>query len=147
MCSTTRTSKSTDLYLTESHRRIIWSITSSQLFAQRRTVNPSHGFSERKTYPAHGNIPYIGAHSVPYPSHRGTTHPSHRHTQIMGFLTPHKGTQCSVFVSRGTTHPSHGHTQLMGSLSGRLTQSVPWRLSHVAVIINMVLGFKVTLFF
>jgi hypothetical protein len=50
----------------------------------------------------------------------------------------HKGGQHNVQVLShiGTTHPSHGHTQLMGSLSGRLTQSVSWRVSHVAVIIN-----------
>jgi hypothetical protein len=54
----------------------------------------------------------------------------------------HKGTQRSIFVSeRNNTpiswaHPTHGHTQLMGSLIGRLTQSMSWRMSHAAVIIN-----------
>jgi hypothetical protein len=84
-----------------------------------------------------------------------------RHTQLMGFLTPHRGTQRSISVSernhtpiswassphtgghnvpspsqRETTHPTHGHTQLMGSLSRQLTQSVSWRMSHAAIIIN-----------
>jgi hypothetical protein len=61
---------------------------------------------ERTTHPTHGHLPYTGAHNVPSSS------------------------------QRGTTHPSHGHTQLMGSLRGRLTQSVSWRMSHAAVIIN-----------
>ena len=126
-----------------------------------------------------------------------TSYQRERHTQLMGFITPHRGTHCSIFISernhkptswkhsthriphptqgnksfllrlreephthlmgtpnsldssphtgahnvpspsqRGTTHPSHGHTQLMGSLTGRLTQSVSWRMSHVTVIIN-----------
>jgi hypothetical protein len=159
-------SKSTDLYLTASHRRIIWSITSSQLSAQRRTVNPSHGLlhpsqgthrfisvSKRTTHPAHGHLPsqghttfhlrlreerhthlmgtpnswasspHTGAHNIPSPSQRGTTHPSHGHTQLMGFLTPHRGTQRSISVSeRNNTpiswaHPTHG-------LSHRPTHSV-----------------------
>jgi hypothetical protein len=84
-----------------------------------------------------------------------------RHAQLMGFLTPQRGTQRSIFVSERNhtpiswAHPTHGlphptqghttfllrlreeqHTQLMGSLSGRLTQSVSWRISHAVVIIN-----------
>jgi hypothetical protein len=71
----------------------------------------------------------------------------------MGILTPHRGTHIDTPISwaslphtgahnvpfqsqRGMTHPSHGHTQLTGSLTGRLTQSVSWRMSHEAVIIN-----------
>jgi hypothetical protein len=71
-----------------------------------RGTQRSISVSERTTHPAHGHLPYTGAHNVPSPS------------------------------QRGTTHPSHGHTQLMGSLSGRLTQSVSWRMSHTVVIIN-----------
>jgi hypothetical protein len=58
--------------------------------------------------------PHTGAHNIPYPSQRGTTHPSHGNTQIMGFLTPHKGTQCSFSVSERNhtpiswAHPTHG---------------------------------------
>jgi hypothetical protein len=65
-----------------------------------------HIVSSQTTHPSHGHPPHTGAHNVPFQS------------------------------QRGTTHPSHGHTQLMGSLTGRLTQSVSWRMSHAAVIIN-----------
>jgi hypothetical protein len=113
-------------------------------------INPSHGLlhpsqgytsfhlrlRENDTPNSWASSPHTGAHNVPSPSQRGTTHPSHGHTQLMGFLTPHRGTQRSISSQRGTTHPSHGHTQLMGSLTGRLTQSVSWRMSHAAVIIN-----------
>jgi hypothetical protein len=80
------------------------------------------------------------------------------HTHIMGFLTPHKAHNVPSPSQRGTTHswapnswassPTHEHTtfllhlreephtQLMGFLSGRLTQSVSWRMSHADVIIN-----------
>jgi hypothetical protein len=96
------------------------------------------------------------AHNIPSLSQRGTTHPTH------GLPHPTQGTQCSISVSernhtpnswassphtgahkvpspsqRGTTHPTHGHTQLMGFVLGRLTQSVSWRMSHAAVIINI----------
>jgi hypothetical protein len=65
-----------------------------------------------------------------------------RHTHLMGTpnswaSSPHTGAHNIPSPSqRGTTHPSHGHTQLMGSLTGLLTQSVSWRMSHAAVIIN-----------
>jgi hypothetical protein len=128
MCSSTVTSYSTDLYLTASHRRIIWSTTSSQLSTQRRTVNPSHGLlhpsqgytsfhlrlRENDTPNSWASSPHTGAHNVPSLSQRGTTHPSHGHTQLMGFLTPHRGTQRSISVSeRNNTpiswaHPTHG---------------------------------------
>jgi hypothetical protein len=114
-----------------------------------RTTHPAHGIpytgehnipslSQRgTTHPAHGLHHLTQGHNVPSPSQRGTTHPSHGHTQLMGFLTPHRGTHNVPSSSqRGTTHPSHGHTQIMGSLSGRLTQSMSWRMSHIAVIIN-----------
>jgi hypothetical protein len=58
------------------------------------------------------------------------------YTHHMGTFTPHRGTHHIISVQRGTIHPSHGHTQHMGSLTGRLTQSVSWRMSHEAVIIN-----------
>jgi hypothetical protein len=106
-----------------------------------RTIHPTHGLphtgahnipspSQRgTTHPAHG-LPYTGAHNIPSPSQRGTTHPAHGlHHLTQGHNVP-------SLSQRGTTHPSHGHTQLMGSLSGRLTQSVSWRMSHAAVIIN-----------
>jgi hypothetical protein len=69
-----------------------------------------------------------------------------RHTQLMGFLTPHKGTHHSIFVTERNytpiswAHPTHGlphptqghttfhlrlreeqHTHLMSFLTGRLT--------------------------
>jgi hypothetical protein len=117
--------------------------------SQRGTTHPTHGLpytgahnipspSQRgTTHPTHGLHHLTQGHNVPSLSQRGTTHPSHGHTQLMGFLTPHRGTHNVPSPSqRGTTHPSHGHTQLMGSLSGRLTQSVSWRMSHAVVIIN-----------
>jgi hypothetical protein len=55
--------------------------------------------SERMTHPSHGNLPYTWAHNVPSLSQRGTTHPTHGHTQLMGFLTPHKGTHHLFFIS------------------------------------------------
>jgi hypothetical protein len=99
--------------------------------------------------------PLTGLHIVSSPSQR------ERHTQLMGFLTPHRGTQRSISVSKRNytpilwAHPTHGlphltqghttfhfrlkeeqHTHLMGFLSGRLTQFVSQRMSHAAVIIN-----------
>jgi hypothetical protein len=131
------TSYSTDLYLTASHRRIIWSITSSQLSAQRRPVHRFISVSERTTHPTHG---------LPHPTQGHTMfHLRLReepHTHLMGTpnswaSSPHTGAHNVPSPSqRGTTHPSHGHTQLMGFLTGRLTQSVSWRMSHAAVIIN-----------
>jgi hypothetical protein len=71
--------------------------------------------SERTTHPTHGlPHPHTGTHSVPSPSHRGTTHPSHGHTQLMGFLTPHRCTQSSFSISKRNNtpiswaHPTHG---------------------------------------
>jgi hypothetical protein len=71
---------------------------SSQLSAQRRTVNPSHGLL--------------------HPSQGYTTFHLHLreepHTQLMGFLTPHRGTQRSFSVSERNhtpnswAHPTHG---------------------------------------
>jgi hypothetical protein len=69
---------------------------------------------ENDTPNSWASSPHTGAHNVPSPSQRGTTHPSHGHTQLMGFLTPHKGTQCSISISeRKNTpisweHPTHG---------------------------------------
>jgi hypothetical protein len=102
-----------------------------------RMIHPTHGLphtgahnipspSQRgTTHPTHG-IPYTGAHNIPSPSQRGTTHPTHG----LHHLT--QGHNIPSLSQRGTTHPSHGHTQLMGSLSGRLTQSVSWRMSHAS---------------
>jgi hypothetical protein len=78
---------------------------------------------ENDTPNSWASSPHTGAHNVPSPSQRGTTHPSHGHTQLMGFLTPHRGTQRSFSVSeRNNTpiswaHPTHG-------LSLRSTHSV-----------------------
>jgi hypothetical protein len=83
------------------------------------------------------------------------------HTPNSGASSPHTGAQRSIFVSErnhtpiswahpthGLPHPTQGHTmflihlreephaQLMGFLSCRLTQSMSWRMCHVAVIIN-----------
>ena len=104
-------------FFTALHRRIIWSITSSQLSAQRRTTHCFIFVSERTTHPTHG---------LPHPTQGHTTfHLRLReepHTQLMGFLTPHRGTQRSFSVSERNTpiswaHPTHG-------LSLRLTHSV-----------------------
>jgi hypothetical protein len=61
--------------------------------------------------------PLTGVHIVSSPSQR------ERHTQLMGFLTPHRGTQRSISVSErndtpiswahpthGLPHPTQGHT-------------------------------------
>jgi hypothetical protein len=58
------------------------------------------------------------------------------HTQLMGFLTPHKGTTFHLHL-REEPHAHLMGTPNLGSLSSRLTQSVSWRMSHAAVIINM----------
>jgi hypothetical protein len=89
---------------------------------------------ENETPNSWASSPHIGAHNVPSPSQRGTTHPSHGHTQLMGFLTPHRGTQRSFSVSeRNNTpiswaHPIHG-------LSLRLTHLV-YVLEDVSRICN-----------
>jgi hypothetical protein len=57
---------------------------------------------------------HIGAPNIPSPSQRGTTHPSNGHTQLMGFLTPHRGTQHSISISKRKNtliswkNPTHG---------------------------------------
>jgi hypothetical protein len=79
---------------------------SSQLSAQRRTVNPSHGI-----------LPFLGAHNIPSLSQRGTTHPTHGHTQLMGFLTPHRGTQRSFSVSERNHTPNSWDFSQVDSLS------------------------------
>jgi hypothetical protein len=92
-------------------------------FTPHRGTHRFISVSERTTHPAHGHLPFTGAHNVPSPSQRGTTHPSHGHTQLMGFLTPHRGTQRSISVSErnytpiswahpthGLPHPTQGHT-------------------------------------
>jgi hypothetical protein len=66
---------------------------SSQISAQRRTINPPHGI----LHPSQG---YTTFHL------RLREEP---HTQLMGFLTPHRGTERSFFVSE------RNHTQLMGT--------------------------------
>jgi hypothetical protein len=117
MCSAIGTSYSTDLYLTDSHRRIIWSITSSQLSTQRRTVNPSHGI----LHSSHG---YTSFHLKRH-THLMGIFPSQGHTAFHLRLrendTPiswasslHRGTQCSISIlERNDTpiswaHPTHG---------------------------------------
>ena len=102
-------------------------------FTPHRGTHRFISVSERMTHPAHGHLPSTGAHNVPSPSHRGTTHPSHGlphpthvhivfhlclieelHTHLMGFLTPHRGTQCSISVSErkktpiSWAQPTHG---------------------------------------
>jgi hypothetical protein len=108
-------------FLTALHRRIIWSIISTLCTEENSkpiTWAPS---------------PLTGVHNIPSPSQRGTTHP----TPHSWASSPHTGAHNVPSLSqRGTTHPAHGHTQLMGFLSGRLTQSVSWRMSHAVVIIN-----------
>jgi hypothetical protein len=130
-------SKSTDLYLIASHRRIIWSITSCQLFAQWRPVHRFISVSESTTHPTH-ELPHLAQGHTMFHL-RPRVEP---HTHLMGTpnswdSSPHIGAHNIPSLSqRGTTHPSHGHTQLMGFLTGRLTQSVAWRMSHATVIIN-----------
>jgi hypothetical protein len=88
---------------------------SSQLSAQRRTVNPSHGL----LHPSQG---YTTFHL------RLREEP---HTQLMGFLTPHRGTQRSFSVSERNhtpnswAHPTHGlHPTQGNTTSLRSTHSV-----------------------
>jgi hypothetical protein len=74
--------------------------------------------SERMTHPTHG---------LPHPTQGHTSfHIRLReelHTHLMGFLTPHRGTQHSIFVSErkntpiSWAHPTHG-------LSHRSTHSI-----------------------
>jgi hypothetical protein len=71
---------------------------SSQLSAQRRTVNPSHGL----LHPSQGYTTFhLCLREEP-------------HTQLMGFLTPHRGTQRSFSISERNhtpsswAHPTHG---------------------------------------
>ena len=64
------------------------------------------------------------------------------HTHHMGIFTPHRGTHHFILVHRGMTYPYHGHTQHMGSLTGRITQSVSWRMSHEVVIINTLCSYN-----
>jgi hypothetical protein len=61
---------------------------------------------ENDTPNSWASSPHTGAHSIPSPSQRGTTHPSHGHTQLMGFLTPHRGTQRSFSVSERNNTPN-----------------------------------------
>jgi hypothetical protein len=109
LCLATGTSNSMDLFFTALHRRIIWSITSSQL----STINPSHGL-----------IPFSGEHSISVLERN--QHPSHGHTQLMGFLTPHRGTQHSLSVSERNHTPNSWAFSQVDSLSlcngGSLTQ-------------------------
>jgi hypothetical protein len=115
-------------------------------FTPHRGTHRFISVSERTTHPTHG---------LPHPTQGHTTfHLRLReepHTHLMGTpnswaSSPHTGAHNVPSPSqRGTTHPSHGHTQLMGSLSGRLTQSVSWRMSHAAVIINKKILFVYTL--
>jgi hypothetical protein len=102
MCSATGTSNSADHFLTMSHRRIIWSITSSQFYAQRRPIHCFISVSERTTHPTHG-IPHpTGAHNIPSPSQRRTTHPDH------GLPHPTEAHNIPSSSQRGTTHKAHG---------------------------------------
>jgi hypothetical protein len=85
-------------FLTALHRRIISTLCTEEN-SKPITWAPS---------------PLTGVHDIPSPSERGTTHPTHGHTQLMGFLTPHRGTQCSFSVSERNhtlnswAHPTHG---------------------------------------
>jgi hypothetical protein len=91
-------------FLTALHRRIIWSIISTLCREENNkpmTWAPS---------------PLTVVHNIPSPSERGTTHPTHGYTQLMGFLTPHSGTQRSFSVSERNHTPNSW--ALMGFLSG-----------------------------
>jgi hypothetical protein len=83
-------------------------------FPPHRGTQHSISVSERNHTPnSWASSPHTGAHNIPSPSQRGT-HPSHGHTQLMGFLTPHRGTQRSISVSERNhtpiswAHPTHG---------------------------------------
>jgi hypothetical protein len=80
-----RTSYSIDLYLTESHRRIIWSPTSSKLSTHRITINPSHGH--------------------PHPSQGYTSFHLKRHTHLMGIWAhnPHTWAHNQCYKNRTGT--------------------------------------------
>jgi hypothetical protein len=109
MCSSISKSHSTDLFLTASHRRIIWSITSSQLSPQRRPIHCFISVSKRTTHPTHG---------LPHPTQGHTTFhlrlKEEPHTHLMGTpnswaSSPHTREHAIPSPSqRGTTHPSHG---------------------------------------
>jgi hypothetical protein len=85
-------------------------------FTPHRGTHHFISVSERMTHPTHGHLPFTGTHNVPSLSQRGMTHPSHGNTQLMGFLTPHRGTQHSISVSErnntpiswALSHPTHG---------------------------------------
>jgi hypothetical protein len=106
-------------------------------FTPHRGTHRFISVSERTTYPTHG---------IPHPK-QGHTYfhlclREELHTHLMCTpnswdSSPHIGAHNVPSPSqRGTTHPSHGHIQLMVSLTGRLTQSMSWRMSHAAIIIN-----------
>jgi hypothetical protein len=134
-------SNSTDLFLTASHRKIIWSIIST-LCTEETSTSFHLCLRENDTPNSWASSPHTGAHNIPSSSQRGTTHPTHGlphptqghtmfhlclreepHTQQMGFLTPHRGTQRSISISERNhtliswAHPTHG-------LSLRSTHSV-----------------------
>jgi hypothetical protein len=81
---------------------------------------------ENDTPNSWASSPHTVAHNVPSLSQRGTTHPSHGHTQLMGFLTPHRGTQRSFSVSERNNTPNSWALSQGDSLSlcpgGCLTQ-------------------------
>jgi hypothetical protein len=114
---------STDLYLTMSHRRIIWSITSSQLSAYRRKIHRFIFVSERTPHPTHGLPHPTQGHIMFYLCLR-----EEPHTHLMGTpnswaSSPHTGAHNVPSSSqRNNTpiswaHPTHG-------LSLRPTHSV-----------------------
>jgi hypothetical protein len=79
-------------YTQENHRRIIWSITSSQLSAQRRPIHRFISVSKRYT-PSSWASP-----------HKGTQHSisvsERNHTPSSWASPPHTGAQCSISVSK-----------------------------------------------
>jgi hypothetical protein len=106
-------------------------------FTPHRGTHCFISISERTTHPTHG---------LPHPRQGHTTFhlclKEEPHTHLMGSpnswaSSPHTGARNVPYPSqRETTNPSHGHVQLMGSLSGRLSHSVSWWMSHAIVIIN-----------
>jgi hypothetical protein len=106
----------------------------STLYTKETSTSFHLHLRENDTPNSWASSPRIGAHSVPSSyqreephTHLMRLHPTHGTPNSSPHTTAHNVPSLS---QRGTTHPYHGHTQLMGFLTGRLTQSVSWRMSH-----------------
>jgi hypothetical protein len=94
-------------------------VTQHSISVSERNHTPSSWASSLHTWALHHSTQ---GHNVPSSSQRGTTHPSHGHTEIMGFLTPHRGTQRSFSISE-RNHTPNSWAHLTHGLSLRPTHS------------------------